>query len=420
MRAYLIISSLLCCVALPAVAQLTPDVYRNEVEAYSWELKSAALSIDKAAQNVAYERVSYLPKLSATGRFAYNIKEIGGERYWGTFVEPQIIQTLYGGGVVRAKVESAELSREIAVNDSEQTRIEIDYAADYAYWNLWAMSRYHAAMEQYVELISRESEVIESRYREGYVAKGDLLMIASRRSEAEYELISASKNREIAEQNLNLLRGVSIEESVTLNNPSSESRPIPQRYSLTEVIDRRPDYSSSLLSQRVAEASTRVVKGGYNPQLTGGVTGSWRVPTINLTGAKSSFADNLNGSVYVALSLPIYHFGERRKASSMARIEERRSEINTSTLLDAITKEESNAWVNLTKSREQMMTAASSLEIASDNLEISTYAYNEGEVSIVELMQAQISWIQIYTNSINSEYNYQIALSYYRRTTGGY
>ncbi len=396
-------------------AQLTPEVYREQVAEYSLELKSAALTLDSAQERVAYERTSYLPNLSASGRFAYNFKRVEGEHDWGSYVEPQIVQTLYGGGVVRATVESAEITREIAAKDVDHTRNEIYYAADYAYWNLWAMNRLYAAMSQYVELIRRESEVIERRYEEGYLAKGDLLMIASRLSEAEYELTSASQNRVIAEHNLNILRGFVASDSVVLVRFSAVDTEIPARMSIEEVLDRRPDYVASQLSERVSQLATRAVRGGYNPQVTSGVTGLWRGMNPNISGVNH----NINGSIFLSLTVPIYHFGERRRATAISKISEQQSKLNSSILLDSIIKEESNAWVNLTESYSQMYTASRSLDIASENLTISTYSYNEGEVSIVELMQAQISWIQIYTNAINSEYNYQVAAAYYRRTICG-
>ncbi|MFI3306418.1 MAG: TolC family protein [Rikenellaceae bacterium] len=412
---YLALTIILCCTISSISAQLTPAQYRSDVAHYSWELKSAALNVEQAQERIAYERTSALPNLSASGRLAYNFKRVGGEHDWGSYVEPQIIQTLYGGGVVRATVEGAEVASKIAQRDADYTLLEIEYAADYAYWNLWAMGRLHAVMERYVELIGRESEVIERRFQEGYVAKGDLLMIASRLSEAEYELISAEQNRVVAQHNLNILRGREMSDSVRLAGFVVVNTLMPKRLTADEALAQRPDYAAVILAERAAKLSTRALQGAYNPQLTGGITGSWRGVNPNISGV----SHNLNGSIYLALSIPIYHFGERRRATAISKMSEQQSRINTSILHDTIVKEEGNAWANLTQSYAQMIAASHSLEIAGENLEISTYAYNEGEVSIVELMQAQLSWMQIYTNAIYSEYNYQLACSYYRRTVGG-
>ena len=37
--------------------------------------------------------------------------------------------------------------------------------------------------------------------------------------------------------------------------------------------------------------------------------------------------------------------------------------------------------------------------------------------TILDVLQAQLSWIQLYTNAIKAHYNYAVAVSDYRRIT---
>lgn len=408
-----LLTLILCGVTAGVAAQLTSAEYRAEVVEYSWSIKNAESVVEQADQNTRYVRTSRLPELAATGRYLYAFRSIDDRKDWTLNLEPQIIQTLYGGGVVRANIEQAELAGEVARCDAEYTLLEINYAADYAYWNLWAMMRHYKAMNQYVEIIRSEQQVIERRYREGYIPKGDMLMIESRLSEAEYNLTTAEKSRVVALHNLNILRGDNPSETVMFMEVSPDSMSVPRRMPIEYVVEARPDYQASKLLELSAAAATRSTRGAYNPQIRGGVGGSWRSYTPNYTGDTY-----LDGSLFVELSVPIFHFGERRKAVAVSRAVERQSQITTASLYDSITQEESNAWAAVVESRTHLSVAARSLRIASENLDISTYSYNEGEVSIVELLQAQISWIQIYTNAIESEYNYQLALAYYARTVG--
>ncbi len=41
-------------------------------------------------------------------------------------------------------------------------------------------------------------------------------------------------------------------------------------------------------------------------------------------------------------------------------------------------------------------------------------------VTILDVMQAQLSWIQIYTNAIRAHYSYAVAVSDYRRITADF
>lgn len=412
MRSIYLLSPLLC-LSMVAYATTSPDQYRQQVVEYSWDIKSAEQGIISADQSLAIKRVALLPNLSSSGRFYYNMRHVVGARDWHFNFEPQIIETLYGGGVLRADVEGAKLTTAKARYEAEYTRLEVEYAADYAYWNLWAMSRYREVMGEYVEIIRSEEEVTQRRYTEGYISKGNLLMISSRLSEAEYEYISSEQSRLTALNNFNTLRGRGADDSVRLIGVDmSLLAPLPRRIPLGEVVANRPDYSSQLLSEQVASATTRSARGAYNPQLRGGLSGSWHTNTPNVSGST-----HLDGTLFVELSMPIFHFGERRKTTALYRTAERVAHINSEILYDKISQDEGDAWVMLVESRAQASAATRSLQIASENLDLSTYSYNEGEVSVVELIQSQISWIDIYTNVINSHYNYMVALSYYRFIT---
>ena len=65
----------------------------------------------------------------------------------------------------------------------------------------------------------------------------------------------------------------------------------------------------------------------------------------------------------------------------------------------------------------EALVAGKSLRIAGENLEISTYSYVEGLATILDVLQAQLSWIQLYTNSIQARYSYADAVSAYLRIT---
>ena len=125
----------------------------------------------------------------------------------------------------------------------------------------------------------------------------------------------------------------------------------------------------------------------------------------------------MNGSFFAQVSVPIFHWGERHRAVAAARQRQYQSEMAQSQLYDDIMREEMNGWVALTNSSAQVETSMRSMQIARENLEISTYSYNEGVTTILDVLQAQISWLQLYTNTITAQYNYAVAVSDYHRIT---
>ncbi|WP_300797099.1 TolC family protein, partial [uncultured Alistipes sp.] len=150
----------------------------------------------------------------------------------------------------------------------------------------------------------------------------------------------------------------------------------------------------------------------YNPQLSVGAGGSWQPDTPNRTGRTS-----LDASAFVKLSVPIFHWGERRRAVGAAQSGQRQAEWRAAQLYDEIVLEEMNGWTALVQSRAQVDATEESLRIAGENLSISTYSYGEGLATVLDVLQAQLSWIQLYTNAIRAHYNYAVAVSDYARIT---
>ena len=107
----------------------------------------------------------------------------------------------------------------------------------------------------------------------------------------------------------------------------------------------------------------------------------------------------------------------RRRAVGAARAVQLQQEWNAALVHDDIVREEMNGWTALVQSRAQVDASEESLRIAGENLSISTYSYGEGLATILDVLQAQLSWIQLYSNAIRAHYNYAVAVSDYLRIT---
>ena len=395
-----------------AKAQLSLEEYRTSVMEYSWLLKMRNSQSEEARENVGRAKTGFLPSLSANGSFGLQFRDVKGVRRWDFSLQPQIIQTLYAGGAVRAAVKTAEMDYDIALCNEAFAMLDVGYAAEHTYWTLSAMEQYLASVRRYVDIIRSLKQLVDARFAEGYIAKGDVLQIDSRLSEALYELSVAEQNYSVAKNNFNILRGVDLATEVQLSQSISDSIPLPVRVEFDNVVASRPDFAAADLACGRAEVAVRAARAPYNPQLSVGVGGRWAPYTPNKTGQTE-----VNGSLFAQVSVSIFHWGERHRVVAAARERQRQSTLALQQLYDDILREEMNGWVNLVDSSAQVEASMRSMVIAGENLEISTYAYNEGVASVLDVLQAQISWLQLYTNTITAQYNYAVAVSDYQRIT---
>lgn len=398
--------------AFSAEAQISLSAYRDSVAGYDWRVKNAAVEADRNYEIMRQEYTSFLPRVSASGSFAKTFHRMGDNELWSFSLQPRVVQTVYGGGGVKAAYRRAASGYEGALFDEEFTRLEVRYAADFAYWRLSAQALFLRAVEEYVSIIESLYRVVERRFDEGYIAKSDLLQVETRLSEARFDLITARRGYDEALHAFNILRGVAGDEPVSLSQSIVDSISMPERVALTAIAARRPDLLSAEAAVRSAEYGVEVARASYNPQLNVGVGGSWQTYVPNASGRTY-----LDASLMVELNIPIFHWGERRHAVASAAADVRRSMNVTGQIYDDMAREEADGWSAMATSRSQVQSSLRNLEIAGENLSISTYSYKEGQATVLDVLQAQISWLQIYTNAITARYNYAVAVSAYERIT---
>lgn len=411
LRVALLISAVLG--AHSARSQITLSEYRQSVYDTSPELANAVAIKEQSYSAMRQERTSFLPKLSASGTVKTALRRsAAGDKFWGFAMQPSINQTIYGGGVVRAAFNQAMTGYESSQYNEQAVMLYMRYAADYAYWNLSAQQLYKAATDEYVAIIKSLYRVVQERFSEGYVAKSDMLQVEARLSDAEYSQIALQNNYDVALHSFNNLRSAAQTSDVILLESIIDSIHMPRRVSAEELAARRPDIQMAELAIRSAQWGTKITRSAYNPQISAGISGSWHTFTPNV-----SNKTYIDGAATISLSVPIFHWGERRYAVARARADERIAENNLENALDDMLQEEADGWSALNNSYSQMQSSLKNLQIAGENLSISTYSYQEGQATVLDVLQAQISWIQIYTNAITARFNYAVAVSAYMRLT---
>ena len=410
------IISLLLAVAAACSAQsqtlFSLQAYRDSVYLNSMDISNATVEVERATAQVHIAKTDFLPSLTASGSFTTDFRRSGDADLWGFTLQPRIEQILYAGGGVRATFRRAELQSDVATENQRMTQLDVRNAAERAYYSLSAMQLYRAATREYVAIIRSLYGVVEERFSEGYVAKGDLLQVETRLSEAEFALLEMENDYEVALHRFNALRGDTGGGDVVLSNSILDSVAMPARVTVEQMLQQRPDMRAAALTTLAAEYGVKATRAQYNPRLTAGVSGSWQTYSPN-----ASAKTYVDGALVVGLSVPLFHWGERRSAVAVARSDVRRAENGVEQLRRDAAEQEADGWSAMTSSYSQIQSSLHNLAIAAENLSISTYSYQEGQAMVLDVLQAQISWLQLYTNAITARFNYAVAVSDYHRIT---
>lgn len=392
---------LLCsCLSLPlsvfAQQSALLEKYRIMALNYSHDVKAAEKNIAASLEVEKSARADLKPKLSGIANFQYtgNPMELsldipsmglsktveGKQLNYGASLS--ILQPVYTGGRVLESIRMAQHQQSFADNQAEAVNAAVCYQTDIQYWSTVARHEIVAVAEDFRNSMATLVKTIRERVEVGLVDPQDLLMAEVKLNEAEYQLLQAKSNFETGRMALNSMIGVQLE------NPTEVDTLIPMVVTndslWMSVGIARPEIRMAYDQIQIAESSKRLNDARFKPQFYIGVDGSYSSPGYNF---KKDL--NPNYAVYAKVSVPIFEWGKRRSEKRASTFRVGMAEDNLNKVTDQVELEVGVARKALAQAIERVHLSESSLTKAEENEAKAIERYNEGKVSIVEVIDAQ-------------------------------
>ena len=417
-KIYLIVGAMLWGGIVDAQT-LSVEQYRQKVLEYNQDIQKSQQAVNGALYSLKGIRTGFFPKLDITGNYSYQLEKVeflpGTDLKHDNYgVEAGLVQNVYSGSADRKQYDVAKLQHAIAQLSVEHTVDNMIYAADVSYWSVAANRNLYELSEQFVQIVRELYEIVNKRFEEGAISKTDVLMVQNRLKEAELQLNTNSTNYKTALQSLNIMMGVEPDAAVVLTDSIQKVLWVPKQEGLNKALERRADYQSAIMGIEMAKLQTDMARSKYLPQLAVGIKEKYGTTLLNVDG-KAQWAT----TAYAQINIPVFHWGEMRQNVRLSRTQEWTKELERSQLKDQVSKELNNAWVNVIEISKKLEIVYSSLDIAKDNLTLNTFSYNEGKLPIIDVLSAQVSWLQAYTNVVSVNYQYKVALAEYAKALGG-
>ena len=417
-KIYLIVGAILWGGIVDAQT-LSVEQYRQKVLEYNQDIQKSQQAVNGALYSLKGIKTGFFPKLDITGNYSYQLEKVeflpGTDLKHDNYgVEAGLVQNVYSGSAVRKQYDVAKLQHAIAQLSVEHTVDNMIYAADVSYWSVAANRNLYELSEQFVQIVRELYEIVNKRFEEGAISKTDVLMVQNRLKEAELQLNTNSTNYKTALQSLNIMMGVEPDAAVVLTDSIQKVLWVPKQEGLNKALERRADYQSAIMGIEMAKLQTDMARSKYLPQLAVGIKEKYGTTLLNVDG-KAQWAT----TAYAQINIPVFHWGEMRQNVRLSRTQEWTKELERSQLKDQVSKELNNAWVNVIEISKKLEIVYSSLDIAKDNLTLNTFSYNEGKLPIIDVLSAQVSWLQAYTNVVSVSYQYKVALAEYAKALGG-
>ena len=365
----------------------------------------------------------FFPSVDFSGSYQYRINKYDLDFGPGMSVEMDhntyslgatVSQPIYAGGQIYNNYKAAQVQGKITEQAEELTTDNIVYSADLNYWTAAARKGMYDVMCQYVDIVGELANVLTIRFNDGQISKTDLLQVESRLKEAELNKSSAYKEYQIALQNLNSLMGVSPLDPIEVEDSITTYLALPLQVGEDVALRNRPDYAISELNIEYQKRQINLSKAKYNPSLAIGFQGTWGTPMLNVKGSDQLWTP----AVFASLKIPLFRWGARFKEVNSQKAILRSKEYALDNTRDKIAQEVANAWTSLTEYTKQITVAEEACKIAEENLDLNTFSYNEGKLPILDVLSAQLSWIQSYSSLIQTWYQQKASLAQYNKAIG--
>ncbi len=396
--------------------QLTPEDYLQRVFGYNQDLKISRENTRAAEAVTKSVKTNKLPWVSAdaTAQYQFDPAPFGAaslkKESWNANLS--VMQNVYSGSSVSNRLKISKVSKAISVLAEDVTGENIAYAAFLNYWNTSAMQELKSLSEEFLSLVSKLHGVVEIRFNDGYIGKTDLLMLETRKAEAEFQLSGAQNNLKLAQQQLNMLMGVTPDSVFTLQ-PIDTELLLPGNTSLEQALAMRPEYQIAGKNIEIAEYQTKLVKARYLPSINVGLQEEWGTSFIN-----TDNSTRFNTIAFANVNVPIFHWNSRKYDLTQSQVAEQVYTYEKSKVIDQVNLELNNALTNFEVTSQQLEIVRRSLIIATENLELNTLSYNEGRLPILDVLSSQLSWLQAYTSLVTCNLSNKIAMADYLKAAG--
>lgn len=402
--------------------------YRSMVEEYNQDIRSAVLSFQINNEKQKSAKADFLPSLSGNANFNYdgNPSELSVEipsltdplyiqesnMKYG--VSLSLTQPIYMGGAIKAGYNMAKKESEMSQYEIKRITNNIIYNADVYYWNKVARQEITSVAKDYKESVELLVDVVKDRVNEGYTDRNDLLMAEVKLNDAEYRLIQSLNDAEVARMSMNSFSGIPFDEEILTD---SIVIPLKEELSYSGLVDMAMTSRSEMLIATgnidLQKSSAELANSQFMPKLSVGMDGSYSSPSYNIK-------DNLNPdyAIYAKLSVPIFEWGKRRNTREAGKYAIEMATENHNKVTDNVRLEVETAYYNYSQAIKKVSLTENSLSKAEESKELAFEKYRKGNISIVEVINAQIYHLEAKINFIQSKLNAQIARSSLERARG--
>lgn len=329
----------------------------------------------------------------------------------------RLTQPLFTGFALTTRVKMAETG--IAVKQVARAQAELDVIRQVrlACVQILATQRRLAVAEEAVAGLTAHVNDAEGFYAQGLIPSNDLLQSQVALAAAEQQRADVRGRVRMAVAALNTLVGFDIDQDTQVVEIAIESTDIPDLDALRQAArDQRPEPQALDLAITSIDQGIDLAQSAYYPQLA--LVGQYQQEGDNPGASRNEFRNAHNASVTLRAQW-LFHTGGKTRAD-VSRLRHQRKELEEKRrgIQESIDLEVTDVRIRLQVAAGNIRTAEKALDLARDNLRITTLRYQQQIATSTEVLDATTASTQAQTNYYSALYGYEAARAELDRAVG--
>ena len=330
-----------------------------------------------------------------------------------------LVQPIYMGGKIYQTNKMAQIGIDIAKEQQNAEVSEVLYNTENAYWTVISVSNKVKTATDYQTLLIQLSKNVSELANEGMATKSDILKVKVKLNEVNMNLTKAQNGLSLAKMDLCRQIGLPMTGDIVLTDEitgqSDSFVSENELASMDQVYENRSEIKSLERLNDLYEAKQKIAVADYLPQV--GLIANYMYTNPDFfNGFEKEFSGSWN--VGVTMKIPILHWGEQKQKVRSAKSERRINELKLNDAKEKIELQYRQAVYRIEESNKKLLSAQSNLEQAEENLRYAQISYDEGLVSVTDVLDAQAIWYSAYSDKTDAQIELKLNHLYLKKAIG--
>ena len=349
--------------------------------------------------------------LASATQFAYFPDATLGLLKKGTVGYINAVQPVFAGGRIYNGNKLASLGEEVSEFKDKLIQNEILLRTEEQYWLIVSLDEKQKTIEKYEELLNRLQFQVEDAFNSGLVMKNDVLKVKLKLSEIQLNKSKLENGKKLAAMAFCQHIGLSYDSTLTLKD-ELEISGLPESYFVdkNEALKRRTEYSLLEISIEAEELQTKMKLGEYLPQAGIGVSGMY----MKFDEGK----ERTLGMAFGTVAIPISDWWGGAHELEERSIREEIAENNFKNNSELLTLQIEKSWQDFNDAYKQYLLSMDTKSQAEENYNVNDDSYNNGLITISDLLEAQAMLQQSQDQLTDAITHYLVKKTTYLQVTG--